>query len=121
VVNPKRVDDVYPFKDLSGVGLAFKLSQALVGGQVTGWMESGAMALVAVGTIADIAPLRGENRTLAARGLAQLRQAPPAGIAALIEVAGLKPQRLTGRDIGFSIAPRLNAVPPGSATTPFVY
>jgi single-stranded-DNA-specific exonuclease len=120
VVNPKRVDDVYPFKDLSGVGLAFKLSQALVGGQVTGWMESGAMALVAVGTIADIAPLRGENRTLAARGLAQLRQAPPAGIAALIEVAGLKPQRLTGRDIGFSIAPRLNAVGRlGSATSAF--
>ena len=110
VVNPKRLDDVYPFKELSGVGLAFKLAQALVGGQLAGWMESGAMALVAIGTIADLAPLRDENRTLAARGLDQLRRSPPAGVAALIEVAGLQAPRLTARDIGFSIAPRLNAV-----------
>jgi single-stranded-DNA-specific exonuclease len=110
VVNPKRADDDYPFKELSGVGLAFKLAQALVGDQISSWMEGGAMPLVAIGTIADLAPLRDENRALAARGLEQLRRKPPPGLAALIEVAGLRPARLTGRDIGFSIAPRLNAV-----------
>jgi single-stranded-DNA-specific exonuclease len=110
VVNPKRADSAYPFQELSGVGLAFKLSQALVAGQVGGWMEGGALALVSIGTIADLAPLREENRTLAARGLEQLRRTPPAGVAALMEVAGLRPARLTGRDVAFSIAPRLNAV-----------
>jgi single-stranded-DNA-specific exonuclease len=120
VVNPKRLDDRYPFKELSGVGLAYKLAQALVAGQMPSWMERGAMALVAIGTVADIAPLLDENRTLAARGLEQLRQAPPAGVAALIEVAGMKAARLTASDIGFSIAPRLNAVGRlGSATAAF--
>jgi single-stranded-DNA-specific exonuclease len=120
VVNPKRIDDAYPFKELSGVGLAFKLAQALVAGQLASWMESGALALVAIGTIADLAPLIDENRTLAARGLDQLRRSPPAGVAALIEAAGLKAARLTGRDISFSIAPRLNAVGRlGSASAAF--
>jgi single-stranded-DNA-specific exonuclease len=120
VVNPKRLDDAYPFKELSGVGLAFKLAQALVAGQLAGWMENDAMSLVAIGTIADLALLRDENRTLAARGLARLRRSPPAGVAALIEVAGLHAARLTARDIGFSIAPRLNAVGRlGSATAAF--
>ncbi len=120
VVNPKRIDDAYPFKELSGVGLAFKLAQALVAGQLASWMESGALALVAIGTIADLAPLIDENRTLAARGLDQLRRSPPAGVAALIEAAGLKAPRLTGRDISFSIAPRLNAVGRlGSASAAF--
>jgi single-stranded-DNA-specific exonuclease len=120
IVNPKRLDDAYPFKELAGVGLAFKLAQALVAGQVPSWMESGALALVAIGTIADLAPLTGENRALAARGLDQLRRSPPAGIAALIAVAGLKAPSLTARDIGFSIGPRLNAVGRlGSATAAF--
>jgi single-stranded-DNA-specific exonuclease len=120
IINPKRADDVYPFKELSGVGLAFKLAQALIAGKVSNWMEGEALALVAIGTIADLAPLTGENRTLAARGLDQQRRSPPAGVAALIEVAGLKAPRLTARDVGFSIAPRLNAVGRlGSATAAF--
>ncbi|HMK08704.1 MAG TPA: single-stranded-DNA-specific exonuclease RecJ [Anaerolineales bacterium] len=110
VVNPKRPDDRYPFKELAGVGLAFKLAQALVDDQLSGWMDSGALPLVAIGTVADLAPLTGENRTLASRGLDRLRVRPPAGVAALLEVAGLRAARLTARDIGFSIAPRLNAV-----------
>jgi single-stranded-DNA-specific exonuclease len=110
VVNPKRSDDGYPFKELAGVGLAYKLALALVGQELSSWMERDGMALVAIGTVADLAPLREENRTLAGRGLEQLRRQPSPGVAALIEVAGLRPARLTARDIGFSIAPRLNAV-----------
>lgn len=110
VINPKREGDPYPFKELSGAGLAYKLAQALVGGRLGRWMEGEALVLVAVGTIADVAPLTAENRTLVARGLERLRSSPPAGVAALVEVAGLKPTRLTARDVGFLIAPRLNAV-----------
>lgn len=108
VINPKRPGDEYPFKELSGVGLAYKLAEALAPSSGSG-SDGQALAYVAVGTIADLAPLVDENRTLCARGLAQLRASPPPGLAALIEVGGLRRERITARDIGFSIGPRLNA------------
>jgi len=109
VVNPKREDDSYPFKELSGVGLAYKVAQALAGVPLRGWIEAEALTYVAVGTIADIVSLTDENRTLVARGLDRLREFPPPGMAALMEVGGVNRRRLTARDVGFSIGPRLNA------------
>ena len=109
VVNPKREDDSYPFKELSGVGLAYKVAQAVSDGALRGWIEAEALTYVAVGTIADIVTLTDENRVLVARGLNRLREFPPPGIAALMEVSAVNRRRLTARDVGFSIAPRLNA------------
>ncbi len=108
LVNPKQPGDEYPFKELSGVGLAYKLAQAL-SSEGDAWIAGEALTFVAVGTIADIAPLQDENRTMTAQGLARLRVSPPPGFAALIEVGGLRRDRISARDVGFSIGPRLNA------------
>jgi single-stranded-DNA-specific exonuclease len=109
VVNPKREDSAYPFRGLSGVGLAYKLARALTGGAPLGLDESHALAYLAVGTIADLAPLVDENRSLVARGLRALRESPPPGLLCLMEVARVTPARLTARDVAFGIGPRLNA------------
>ncbi len=108
VVNPNRKDDRYPFKSLSGAGVAFKLAQALLrasGGQAPGRL----LDLVAVGTVSDLAPLQGENRALVASGLELLNSGERPGLRALVEQAGLTPGRITANSIGFSLGPRLNA------------
>lgn len=107
VVDPKRPDGRYPSRDLAGVGVAFKLVCALSG-------DSGAMMerfsdLVAVGTIADVMPLTGENRYIVKTGLEKLRTAPRAGLAALMAEAGVTESRLNAMSIGFTLAPRINA------------
>jgi single-stranded-DNA-specific exonuclease len=100
VVNPRRPDCDYPFKDLAGVGVAYKLAQALLGGEV----PASFLGLACLGTVADVMPLRGENRLLVRHGLPQLIENP--GIAALGTGLAQKP---SVRDVAFGIAPLLNA------------
>lgn len=119
-VNPKQPGDRYPFKGLSGVGLAFKLARALEGEAGIAGPAPGALGLVAIGTIADIAPLEDENRTLVARGLRELQDAPSIGVGALMAVAGVGRRRITARDVAFGLGPRLNAAGRlGSARTSY--
>ncbi len=115
VVNPKR-DDAYPFKGLCGSGVAFKLAQAvLTRGREQGvitlkkGMEKWWLDMVGLATIADMVPLTGENRVLATFGLSVLRKSPRPGLAHLLRKAGSNQRYLTEDDIGFTIAPRINA------------
>jgi single-stranded-DNA-specific exonuclease len=112
VVNPNRADCPYPDKALAGAGVAFKLARA-----VTAALDGDAAALdwmldaVAVATIADLAPLRGENRVLVAYGLRVLARTRNAGLAALLRSAGIDTGRpITAGQVGHVLAPRLNAV-----------
>ncbi len=111
VLNAKQDGCEYPDKDLAAVGVAFKLSLALT--RALGGNENvvlGMLDLVALATIADIAPLRGENRVLARYGLKLLTDTPNLGLRALIRAAGLEGKPLTAGRVGFILAPRLNAV-----------
>ncbi|WP_017472677.1 single-stranded-DNA-specific exonuclease RecJ [Amphibacillus jilinensis] len=103
IVHPK-CSDRYPFKELAGVGVAFKLAQALLG-----YFPEQFLDLVVIGTIADLVPLKGENRILAKFGLTAITRSKRPGIHALKEVAGIKGE-VNEQDIGFGIGPRLNAV-----------
>jgi len=115
VVNPKREDCPYPFKDLSGAGVAFKLAQALlrVEQRVPLFRKSAPLReeelldLVALGTITDLSPLLGENRSLVKRGLSTLNHSPRPGILALS--VSLKGGTITSQTIGYVLGPRLNA------------
>ncbi len=108
VVNPRRVDDESPFKELSGAGVAFKLCAALDGCTPTEMLEY-CGDLAAIGTVADVMPLVGENRTLVKAGLAQIQQTDRAGLQALLEDAGLLGKQITAENISYAIAPRINA------------
>ena len=130
VVNPAREDSLYPERQLTGAGVAWKVAHLLIselGGPAGGAAESTAdgpapgagrplpefvreMAdLALIGTVADVAPILGENRSIARLGLERLRAGGRPGLAALFERAGLARDRLDLDDIGFAIAPRLNA------------
>ncbi len=109
ILNPKRADCAYPDKNLSGVGVAFKLAQALLGSDVSERVIRSYLKLVAIGTIADIVPLVGENRVIARFGLEGLREPSQPGLAALLEFAGLEGRPISAGDVGFRIGPRLNA------------
>jgi single-stranded-DNA-specific exonuclease len=111
VINPKQPGDVYPDKDLAGVGIAYKLAEALVSGQqpTNGFQLSGLLDLVALGTVADLAPLIGENRFLVRRGLRQMRETTRQGLFSLAAVAELNLAKVNATDIGFRLGPRLNA------------
>lgn len=110
VICPKRPDDEYPDKNLAGVGLAYKIAQAVVsrrpgaGLAAENWLD-----LVALGTIADMVPLAGENRLMVRKGLHMLRLGQRLGVVSLANAAGLNLQRLNATDVGFGLAPRLNA------------
>lgn len=115
VVNPKR-DDAYPFKGICGSGVAFKLAQAtLTRGREQGTitlkegMEKWWLDMVGLATIADMVPLVDENRTLATYGLQVLRKSQRPGLAHLLRKSGSNQRYLTEDDIGFTIAPRINA------------
>jgi single-stranded-DNA-specific exonuclease len=111
VLNPKQDGCDYPDKDLAAVGIAFKLSLALT--RALGGSEDDVyrlLDLVALATIADVAPLRGENRVLARAGLKVMKDAPNPGLRALIRASGLEGKPLNAGRIGFILAPRLNAV-----------
>ena len=111
VINPKRDDSGYPERMLAGVGIAFKLAQALrlAWPERANWDESNLLDLVSIGTVADLAPLLGENRKLVAEGLVVLNEVRRPGIAALLAVSGLQPKQLTAESIGFGLGPRINA------------
>jgi len=111
IVNAKQSDCSYPFKELSGVGVAFKLCQALeqrTSGEAPKWQQL--TELAALGTVADIVPLLGENRELVRRGLAAMANTELVGLKALIKVSGCSQTDITAENIGFGLAPRLNAV-----------
>lgn len=118
IVNPKR-DTSYPFPDLCGTAVAFKLVQALVqtaqrtgapwGAMISVGWEKWLLDLVAIATVSDMVPLIGENRVLVKYGLTVLRKSPRPGIRALCKKQRLHQSRITEEDIGFSIAPRINA------------
>ncbi len=103
-INPKKPGCTYPFKGLAGVGVAFKLSQALLG-RIPGHL----LEIAAMGTIADLVPLQDENRLLASEGIRALQNSNKPGIKALLDVCGLKDQELNEEHLGFGIGPRLNA------------
>jgi single-stranded-DNA-specific exonuclease len=108
-INPKQVNCNYPFKELAGVGLAYKLVQALLDHHPgNGLHPSEFLDLVALGTIADLAPLYGENRKLAQAGLQRLNQALRPGLTALMAKVGAR-SAISAGIIGFVIGPRLNA------------
>ena len=110
VVNPKRADSAYPFRELAGVGVAFKLAWSVLSALGRPREELIALLdLVGLGTIADIVPLVDENRVLARIGLNAIRRSSRPGLQALLKVAGIADKPLTGYSIGFMLAPRLNA------------
>lgn len=104
LINPKRPDCTYPFKGLSGVGVAFKLALALEAPNAWELMD-----IVTLGTIADMVPLVGENRAIVREGLSMLGATKRPGLKALMDVAGVK-QPVTATHIGFALGPRINAL-----------
>lgn len=109
LVNPKQPGETYPFDALAGAGVAHKLVQALEAeGVVPSGSADAGLALAALGTVADMMPLRGENRALVARGLAAMGDAPSPGLRALLAAAGVR-GRPRASDLAFGVAPRINA------------
>jgi len=107
VVDPHRVDGGYPHKNLSGVGVAFKLAAALSGDQL-GVLDDYA-DMVCLGTVADVMLLQGENRVFVEKGLSSLRTTRRPGIAALMKESGCSRETVSASSIGFMLAPRINA------------
>lgn len=108
VINPHRVDCPYPDKNLCGAGVAFKLCQALWQ-KMRGEMYTRDLEIVALGTVADVVSLTGENRRIVKEGLTALRNSSFPGIHALLEVAAIHDSELNTGHVGFRLAPRLNA------------
>ena len=111
VVNPKRVDHNYPFIDLAGVGVAFKLVQAMqtqLNGLSKG-QEKWLLDLVALGTVCDVVPLIDENRTNVFWGLKVLAKTRRPGLRALMSVSKINPDSINSRSLGFGLGPRMNA------------
>lgn len=111
IINPKQAGCAYPFKNLSGVGVAFKICQALAkhkNGSNYWWDDL--TELAALGTVADIVPLIGENREIVRRGLKAMADTRLVGLQALIKISGCQKEHITSENVGFMLAPRLNAV-----------
>jgi len=111
VINPKQHGDAYPDKDLAGVGIAYKIAEALLSlpTKPSAFSLDSLLDLVALGTVADLAPLMGENRILVRRGLRQMKQTTRQGLFSLAAVADVKLAKVNAGNIGFSLGPRLNA------------
>src|SRR5918998_3663574 len=110
VLNPNQAGCPYPDKNLAGVGVAFKLVHALFREHGREAQVAAFMKVVAIGTVADVAKLTGENRTIVALGLKDLAQAANPGLKALIDVAGCGDGKgMTAYDLGFRLGPRINA------------
>ncbi|MBS3752857.1 MAG: single-stranded-DNA-specific exonuclease RecJ [Anaerolineales bacterium] len=108
IINPNQPLDPYPNKDLAGVGVAYKLLQKLAEHKPHLKPEK-FLDLVSLGTIADLVPLRGENRHYVREGLRDLKQPHRQGIFALMGVSGLSPENIQASDISFQLGPRINA------------
>lgn len=116
VINPRQPGDTYPDKNLAGVGLAYKLASAIEKNLLAQgdklpleYQANNQLDLVALGTIADMVPLVGENRWLVRQGLERIRKPHRQGLLSLLGAAGLQTTRITATDIGFALGPRLNA------------
>jgi len=111
VINPKQHGDAYPDKDLAGVGIAYKIAEALLSLPMkpSAFSLDSLLDLVALGTVADLAPLMGENRILVRRGLRQMKQTTRQGLFSLAAVSDIKLAKVNAGNIGFSLGPRLNA------------
>lgn len=127
VINPKQHGDIYPDKDLAGVGIAYKIAEALLSNEGQGASNEGRdisnkdgknsslvtlnslLDLVALGTVADLAPLVGENRVLVKKGLRQMQQTRRQGLFSLAAVSEITIQKVNAGHIGFMLGPRLNA------------
>jgi len=107
-INPHQDDCDYPFEQLAGVGVAYKFARALMKGREDA--VDNHLDLVALGTVADVVPLNGENRVLVKKGLKRLRRTTKPGLKALMEVSGLDPEKVNSRHIGFVLGPRINAM-----------
>jgi single-stranded-DNA-specific exonuclease len=117
VINPKRHDCSYPEKNLAGVGVALKLVQALCARSGRSHWIPAFVKVAAIGTLADVVPLTGENRVIAKLGLEMLSRGPhKIGLRALLEVCGLTGKEIDSYHIGFVLAPRVNAA--GRMSTP---
>jgi single-stranded-DNA-specific exonuclease len=109
-VNPHRPDGRYPDRRLAGSGVAFKVAQLLLADGSGGAGAALDLAdLATIGTVSDLAPVLGENRAIARLGLERIRTDPRPGIAALLSRAGIQPETVDLEDVGFALAPRLNA------------
>jgi len=109
VLNPKQPGCEYPFKELAGVGVAFKLCCELIRRSGKKISIESLLKIAAIGTIADVAPLVGENRTIASLGLQGLAEVRNPGLRALLKRLGLNGRALRAVDVGFKIGPRINA------------
>jgi single-stranded-DNA-specific exonuclease len=110
VLNPNQRGCTYPDKNLAGVGVAFKLAHALFGERGRESLVPGFLKVVAIGTVADVAQLTGENRTIVSLGVKELHRATNPGLRALLEVSGCADSRaLKAFDLGFKVGPRINA------------
>lgn len=112
ILNPKRPGESYPYAGICGTACAFKLAQAMLAqypDNAPAGYEKWLLDLVAIATVADMVPLTGENRTLLTYGLKVLAQTRRPGLRALMAQAGVQQGRVNATDIGFSIAPRINA------------
>ena len=110
LITPKMPESEYPFDGLAGVGLAFKLAHGLMGGGELAPFLQSQLDLVALGTVADIAPLTGENRVLSSLGLVELNKRERPGIRALCDVANhSNDKQIVGHTLGFVLGPRINA------------
>ena len=105
IINPKQKDCPYPFKHLASVGLVTKLTQAILGRA----MSEQTLDLAAIGTIADVVPLQGENRILVKSGLPKINKTKNKGLMALLEITKIQDKKLTPFHVGFVIGPRINA------------
>jgi single-stranded-DNA-specific exonuclease len=105
IIHPKLNHSSYPFRDLAGVGVAFKLAHALYGKVPVHLLD-----LVAIGTIADLVPLRGENRLIAKKGINKLKTTERIGLKSLMKQSNVDPSTVDEETIGYVIAPRINAV-----------
>ncbi len=107
VINPKRKDNVYPYENLAGVGVAFKLVYALSG--MDNSIRDRYIDIAAIGTVADMVPLTDENRYIVKYGLKKLKNTQNIGLKALFDVSSISTDKVSTSQVGFGIAPRLNA------------
>ena len=111
IVNPKMLSSEHPLSTLAGVGVAYKLAQALLEKVPSSQLTSYELLdLVALGLIADVALLQGDTRALVQKGLAALRETKRLGLQVIMEIAGVQPETINEETIGFTFAPRLNAM-----------
>ena len=120
IINPHLLPETHPMTGLAGVGTAFQILRGLMEEKGETTLSEDFHDLVALGTIADLAPLIGENRFYAKKGLDQMNQSPRPAISAMLDFAGIKNQRITESLIGYTLGPRLNAVGRLSDANPMV-